>query len=76
MADNGNKVHTAQTLARVLNAIMRRLNKDSHTGKTAAAYHDEDDYLVLSPNGLSSSDVTTLACLFGAHSYPVRIVTE
>ena len=73
VADNGNKPHTVETLARTFQGILKRLHKDTHVGKTAQAYIDSDDCLVLSSNGLSASDVTALACLFQAHRYPVII---
>ena len=73
VADNGNKPHTVETLARTFQGILKRLHKDTHVGKTAQAYIDSDDFLVLSSNGLSASDVTALACLFQAHRYPVII---
>ena len=70
-ADNGNKPHTVATLA--FHAILKRHHKDTHVGKTAQAYIDSDDFLVLSSNGLSTSVVAALACLFQAHRYPVLI---
>ena len=74
VSDNGNQPHTLESLALVLRDIKRRLNKDAHPGRDAQSYRDAGEYLELAPNGLSVSDVTVLACLFGAHDFPVRIV--
>jgi hypothetical protein len=74
VSDNGNRLHTLESLAQVLRDIKRRLDKDAHPGRDSQSYRDAGEYLELSPNGLSVSDVTVLACLFGAHNFPVRIV--
>ena len=72
LTDHGGKPHTAESLASVLFSIKRRLNKDSHDGRTGEEYERDGDFIVLRRNGLTESDVAVLRCLFEKHGYPIR----
>ena len=59
--------------AKLLLAIQKRLNQDSHPKLTPEDYAREGTTLKLLRNGLGASDVEVLRCLFKTHAYPVEV---
>ena len=76
VSDNGDQLHTVDTLAQALSQIMRRLNKDLHPKNSPGHYTLRGDRLMLARNGLSDSDVVISSCVLKALGYPVEIVDE
>ena len=76
LSDNCEQPHTADTLARALASIKRRLNKDAHPKRSAGWYSNAGDRLLLVRDGMSESDVQIMACVFGVHGYPVDVMEE
>jgi hypothetical protein len=72
LSDHGGKLHTAESLAKLVFTIKRRLNQDAHDKRTGDEYARDGDAIVLRCNGLSQSHVALLRCLFETHGFPVR----
>ena len=70
VSDNGGKPHTPDTLASLLFAVKRRLNKDAHDTRTPEERRGEA--VILRQNGLSYADVCVTACFLEVHGFQVE----